>query len=115
METGSVAGPEVWSVTGSYPFKKAVGSYNKGFASGNIPNVAPGEVSSQTVNTPGPKRLILLYGATGLFSVLLRGEDLAFFGNLNGEEPSGTVGVLVDAFGVLDDIFISFHHGAAHR
>ncbi|GAA4116348.1 hypothetical protein GCM10022249_19250 [Enteractinococcus coprophilus] len=56
--TGSDDGPEVWSVTGYYPFKKAVGFYNKGFTAAIIPIVTLGDVSSQTVNTPGPFQLI---------------------------------------------------------
>src|SRR5699024_12504504 len=50
---GSDDGPEVLSVTGSYPLKKSFGSHDKGCTTGNIPNVTYGDVSSQTVNTSG--------------------------------------------------------------
>lgn len=49
-----------------------------------IPNVADGDVSSQTVNTPGPCVLLFDRG-TRLFGILLWGEQFAFFGNVNGE------------------------------
>src|SRR5699024_3560206 len=58
--TGSDDGPEVWSVTGSYPFKKSFGSHDKGFTTSNIPNVTHADVSSQTVNTSGPKHRRIL-------------------------------------------------------
>src|SRR5699024_2791794 len=57
----------------------------------------------------------LLDGAVGLLGVFLRSQQRAFFSNFNGEQPAGTVGIFVDAFGILDYVLVGFHDRSGDR